>query len=97
MTIRRGFYAHYKGPVYFVTGVGVLHDQQRRIVAYESTQSAEDGIPRLRYEEEFEEFVYPDRGGEVYGLADPDSVGTTDEFLDSIGRKIVRRFRRINP
>lgn len=57
--VSRGFYKHYRGVVYFVLGVGVLHDENRRIVIYESPQSALDGMPRLRFEDEWEEFVDP--------------------------------------
>lgn len=60
--VSRGFYRHYKGGVYFVEGVGTLHDDGRRVVVYQSTQSAVDGNPRLRFEDEFEEFVDPATG-----------------------------------
>lgn len=67
--VTKGFYRHYKGGIYFVTGVGVLHDTERRIVSYESTQSVVDGSPRFRYEDEFEEWVYPENGRTAYNHA----------------------------
>jgi hypothetical protein len=63
VTVKRGFYRHYKGPVYFVEGVGTLHDDTRRVVVYQSTQSAEDGEPRLRFEDDFEAWVDRETGG----------------------------------
>jgi len=62
MSVSRGFYRHYKGQVYWVHGVGTLHDETRRVVIYESTRSAVDGAPRLRYEDDFEAKIDPRTG-----------------------------------
>jgi hypothetical protein len=56
--VMRGFYKHYKGDPYFVLGVGVLHDESRRIVVYHSIESAiEEGGIRLRYEDDFAAWI----------------------------------------
>ncbi len=60
--VQRGFYRHYKGPTYFVHGVGVLHDETRLVVVYDSTRSVIDGDLRLRYADEFLEIVNPRTG-----------------------------------
>jgi hypothetical protein len=86
MSVRRGLYRHYKGAVYWVEGVGVLHDETRRIVVYQSVQSAEDGEPRLRYEDEFEEDVCTATGSPTCTCP-----------LNAHGSEMVPRFERIEP
>jgi len=55
----RGFYKHHKGPVYFVTSIGILDEDGHgdpnapRQVIYESTRSVKTGLPNLRKEEEW--------------------------------------------
>lgn len=66
--VSRGFYKHYKGPIYFVTSVGTLDEHGHgnadapRIVTYESTQSCNvDGLARHRWEKDFiEDVFWPD-------------------------------------
>ncbi len=65
--VSRGFYQHYKGPVYFVVGVGTLDEDGHgnvkapRQVVYESTLSTKDGLLRLRSEAAFVEPIeWPD-------------------------------------
>lgn len=42
MTVRKGFYRHYKGEVYYVYGVVCLkHEGDRRIVSYTSVKTEE--------------------------------------------------------
>jgi len=59
--VRRGFYRHYKGGIYWVHGLCESHatDGAPSVlsVSYESTQSAEDGITRTRPVAEFEEII----------------------------------------
>jgi hypothetical protein len=65
--VSRGFYQHYKGPTYFVVGVGTLDadghgnvDAPRQVV-YESTLSVRDGLLRLRSEADFVALIeWPD-------------------------------------
>lgn len=55
----RGFYKHYKGDVYFVTGTGILDENGHgdpnapRQVIYESTRSVKTELLNLRKEEEW--------------------------------------------
>lgn len=65
--VSRGFYRHYKGDVYFIFGVGTLDEHGHgdphapRQVVYESTKSVEDGLLRLRSENDFVALVeWPD-------------------------------------
>jgi hypothetical protein len=81
--ISRGFYRHASGKDYFVHGVGRLHDETRRIVVYESTQSAVDGAPRLRYEDDFEKRF--SRVGDDGSSGYPGDVGPPmDELVDDL-------------
>jgi hypothetical protein len=93
MAVRRGFYQHYKGDYYFVESVGVMHDDTRRIVVYQSTQSAADGVTRLRYEDEFEQWVQCVGGpemGEAQVYAGPEA---DESVLRHHGWR--RRFERV--
>lgn len=43
MSVSRGFYRHYKGPIYYVFGVACLkHERDRRVVIYTSVKTEED-------------------------------------------------------
>lgn len=86
--IERGFYRHYKGPVYFVESVGVLHDENFRIVIYQSTESCRDGSTRLRRESDFEAWVDPKTGEPPRHV-----VIYSDDTAVTLG--FVRRFTRI--
>lgn len=81
----RGFYRHYKGGVYFVLGVGLLHDSEQDIVVYESTQSAVDGVIRLRYRNEWEQLVDPKTGRPLVDLKSgrprPEAKGGVPRFV----------------
>jgi hypothetical protein len=46
--IRKGFYVHYKGGIYFVQGLAVNHDGKPFAVIYESTQGCGDELHRAR-------------------------------------------------
>lgn len=85
-SITRGLYLHYKAEPYFVLGVGVLHDDDRRVVVYESTQSVTDGLLRLRFEDDFAAEVDP-RSGKACRLG----------WACSAHQRHVPRFTRIEP
>lgn len=58
--IKRGFYVHYKGPIYFVNGVQKDPDNPKGdLVSYESVQGCEEWPQTGRYRPvaEFEELV----------------------------------------
>lgn len=56
MPIAPGIYRHYKGAHYWVIGVGVLHDTDRRIVAYTSSRAADERKVLLR---DYDDFIAP--------------------------------------
>lgn len=69
--VKKGFYKHHNGPIYFVTSVGTLDEHGHgnpdapRIVNYESTQSCnnDDGLSlsRMHWEKDFvRPEVWPD-------------------------------------
>lgn len=94
----RGFYRHYKGPLYWVESVGVLHDTTRRVVVYHSSQSALEPVGvRLRYEDQFEQFVYSSDGEAYKGPVPAKRDGSDGGFTtlrDNRLERIVPRFLR---
>lgn len=66
--IKKGFYRHFKGHVYYVLGVGCLkHEENRRIVAYTSvkTEEQDDFDFLLRDEEDFMKWIKGEEGARV--------------------------------
>jgi hypothetical protein len=89
--IRRGFYRHYKGDIYFVEGVGQIDNEGPRLVAYQSVRGVEADAMQFRWESEFEEWVDPSDNGSV-------AAAWVDEISDkAIAAGVVRRFTRIEP
>jgi len=88
MSLRRGFYRHYNGHLYYVYGVGCArHENNRRMVVYTSVKTEEgtEGFDfLLRDEKEFEEFVY-----EMDGMRVEPGPRLTSTDLK------VRRFERV--
>ena len=97
MAVTRGFCKHWRhGHVYYVLGIGASHSNadegkpRPRWVLYESTQSCEDDVTRMRPEDEFTQWVHADASTLP---VDYDDSGTREAEIRACG--YVRRFERV--
>jgi hypothetical protein len=89
--VRRGFYRHYKGSIYFVLGVadGVDHKGEP-LVIYESLQGTEEGKLQVRTLADFEGDV------EIRVPVATDGFDYDTAFTDGTRAMPVPRFRRVD-